>query len=258
MTDASRVRILGLRVSAVDPTVAVQSVVDWASGSGARRVAVANVHMIMEAWDALAFREIVDSCDLVVPDGMPLVWALRALGVAGARRVRGPDLVLRVCRAAREQGLSVGLYGGSEPTLHCFEGFLAAEFPGLLVGCAIAPPFRPLTQEEDEQVVSSIRESEIRILFVGLGCPKQERWMAAHRDVLDCVMIGVGAAFDLYGGKTRHAPTWMQSAGLEWLFRLATEPRRLWKRYLKHNPRFLVLFALQYLGYLSAQAQRQR
>ncbi len=258
MIDRATTRILGLEVSHQDTTEVVRQVLSWAEHGRARRVAVANVHMTMEAWSDPIFSETVNSSELVVPDGMPLVWALHALGIRSVRRVRGPDLVLHICRAAQERGVPVGLYGGTKRTLQCFEGFLAAQFPELQVNCAISPPFRPLTQEEDEQVVMSIRGSEARILFVGLGCPKQERWMAAHRDVLDCVMIGVGAAFDLYGGATRHAPIWMQNVGLEWLFRLATDPHRLWKRYLKHNPRFVVLFGLQYLGYLFARARRWR
>ena len=141
----------------------------------------------------------------------------------------------------------MGFYGGTQETLDRLLDVVGKRFRRLRVPYAYSPPFRPLTPEEDAQVVEAINESGARILFVGIGCPKQERWMAAHRDRVRAVMLGVGAAFDFLAGAKPHAPRWMQTAGLEWLFRLLTEPRRLWKRYLKHNPRFLVLFARQLL-----------
>ncbi|MBU0970232.1 MAG: WecB/TagA/CpsF family glycosyltransferase, partial [Proteobacteria bacterium] len=123
--------------------------------------------------------------------------------------------------------------------------FLKKKYPGLHIACAISPPFRELTPQEDEEYTKQINKSGARILFVSLGCPKQERWMADHKDRLSCVMLGVGAAFDFLSGKKKHAPRWMQKVGLEWIFRLACEPRRLWKRYFKHNPRFIWYFGKQ-------------
>jgi N-acetylglucosaminyldiphosphoundecaprenol N-acetyl-beta-D-mannosaminyltransferase len=173
------------------------------------------------------------------------VWALRLLGVAKAERVYGPSLLPIVCELARERGLSVGFYGGSAGVLDVLVRRMWKRFPRLDVSFAFAPPFRALSAEENQKVIEGIENSETNILFVGLGCPKQERWMADHRSSLSCVMVGVGAAFDFHAGHKSQAPAWMQVSGLEWLFRLCCEPRRLWRRYLYHNPRFLFHFVRQ-------------
>jgi len=210
-----------------------------------RYVCVANVHMCMETFDAAEFNSVVSNADLVVPDGRPLVWALSALGAKKAEHVRGSDLLLHLCKQAEQEQLPIGLYGGTPESLIDFQIFLTTIFPRLTIAFAASPPFRDLTMEEQERYVQEIEASGARILFVGIGCPKQERWMAAHKGKVPCVMIGVGAAFDFFSGRKKHAPRWMQHAGLEWLFRLASDPRRLWKRYLKHNPRFVFYFAGQ-------------
>ncbi|MFW8602533.1 WecB/TagA/CpsF family glycosyltransferase [Desulfobacterota bacterium M19] len=218
-----------------------------------RYVCVANVHMCMEAFDDADFCRVVNGANLVVPDGVPLVWALKALGLA-ASQVRGSDLLLHVCREAEKAGQSIGLYGGTEQSLLDFQAFLGRKFPELNISFASSPPFRELSVQEKTQYVEDINNSGCRVLFVGIGCPKQEKWMAEHKDKLACVMIGVGAAFDFFSGRMKHAPRWMQKIGLEWLFRLASDPRRLWKRYLKHNPRFIYHFGKQLLQ----RAIRQR
>ncbi len=210
-------------------------------------VCVANVHMCMEAHDDPEFHRVVSRADLVVPDGKPLVWGLQLLGNKQACHIRGSDLMLRLCQAADRSGIPIGLYGGTPKSLSGLKRFLKNKFRNLDIPFASSPPFRPLTREEDEQCTRKIKTSGIRILFVGLGCPKQENWMAAHSDNLVCVMVGVGAAFDFFSGQKRHAPLWMQNAGLEWLFRFASEPRRLCKRYLKHNPRFIWHFLKQFM-----------
>jgi N-acetylglucosaminyldiphosphoundecaprenol N-acetyl-beta-D-mannosaminyltransferase len=199
--------------------------------------------MVMESYDGPAFRALVNAADLVTPDGMPLVWTLRRKGYPRQERVYGPELTLRVCQETAREGISVGFYGGHPEALKALVENLKARFPGLRVAYAYSPPFRPLTPEEDRAVVEAINTSGARILFVGLGCPKQERWMAEHRGRVKAVMLGVGAAFDHHAGRVRQAPPWMQRLGLEWAFRLLQEPRRLWKRYVKHNPRFLWLVA---------------
>lgn len=237
-----------MRVDATSYADATGRVLAWARAGESRYVCVATVHMVMEAYDDPSFRRVVNDGDLVTPDGMPLVWMLRALGVRGQERVYGPDLTLHVCRAAALGSVPVGFYGGHPDALDSLLRNLRTRFPQLQVAYAFSPPFRPLTQEEDARVVEEINSSGARILFVGLGCPKQERWMAAHRGRVRSVMLGVGAAFDFHAGRVRQAPRWMQSAGLEWLFRLAMEPRRLWRRYAKHNPRFAVLALAQLLG----------
>ncbi|OOV12909.1 glycosyltransferase [Deinococcus sp. LM3] len=209
------------------------------------RVHAANVHMLMEGYDNSAFQKVINTADLVLPDGVPLVWALKLLGHKEAARVYGPTLTLHVCEAAAREGVAIGLYGGTPESLLDFKAFLHHEYPGIQIACAIAPPFRALTQEEDDAYTQEILDSGARILFVGIGCPKQEWWMYNHRDRLPLVMLGVGAAFDFHSGRVKQSPAVLQRLGLEWLFRLVMEPKRLWKRYAKHNPRFVALFARQ-------------
>lgn len=240
--------ILGMRVDATSYDDVTQQVVRWARAGVSRYVCVANVHMTMEAYDEHEFRRIVNCADLVVPDGMPLVWVLRKLGLSGQQRVYGPELMVRVCEAAAQEGLPIGLYGGTHETVASLVTNLTTRFPALRVAYAYSPPFRPLNPEEDARVVDAINSSGTRILFVGLGCPKQERWMATHKGKVQAVMLGVGAAFDFHAGRVPQAPPWMQRVGLEWFFRLLVEPRRLWRRYLKHNPRFVILVMMQLLG----------
>ncbi|WP_019587696.1 WecB/TagA/CpsF family glycosyltransferase, partial [Deinococcus apachensis] len=239
--------LLGTRIDATSYAQAAADVITWAQAGGPRRVHAANVHMVMEGVDDPNFQAVTNSADLVTPDGMPLVWGLKLLGVRDAERVYGPTLTLHVCEAAAKAGVPIGLYGGTPESLGDFRAFLERQFPGIQVACTIAPPFRPLTPEEDAEDVRQILASGARILFVGIGCPKQEWWMYRHRDRLPLTMLGVGAAFDFHSGRVRQAPGAMQRLGLEWLFRLAMEPRRLWKRYARQNPRFLLMFARQLL-----------
>lgn len=239
--------ILEMRVDATSYTDAVQRVLVWADRRESRCVCCANVHSVMESFDDPQFRQCMNAADLVTSDGVPLVWGLRRLGVANATRVYGPDLVPAIIRAADREGLRIGFYGGAPETLKLLSEFTERRFPGL-VGYQFSPPFRELTAEEDQMVVDRINASGVQILFVGLGCPKQEKWMAVHRQRVQAVMLGVGAAFDFLTGTKHQAPGWLQSAGLEWAFRLATEPKRLWRRYLKHNPRFVAHFAAQLLA----------
>lgn len=243
--------ILGMRVDVTSVTDAVARIDAWLADQAVKRgryVCVANVHMCMETHDSPAYRSVVNGADLVVPDGRPLVWAQRLLGSDAARHLRGEDLLHAVCAHAARRETSVGFYGATPDVLEALAARLRVEYPGLQIDLCISPPFRPLTPDEDEADVSRINDAGVGILFVGLGCPKQERWMAEHRDRLGCVMLGVGAAFDFVAGRKAQAPRWMQRSGLEWSFRLASEPRRLWKRYLKHNPRFAGHFAWQWLS----------
>jgi N-acetylglucosaminyldiphosphoundecaprenol N-acetyl-beta-D-mannosaminyltransferase len=240
-------RILGMRVDATSYDAAAEQVITWAKAGESRYVCVSTVHMVMEGHDRAEFQRIVNAADLVTPDGMPLVWGLKLLGIPSATRVYGPDLTPVVCEHAAREGVPVGFYGGTPEVLDRMIANLTARYPGLQVVYRHSPPFRPLTAEEEAREIEEIRASGARILFVGLGCPKQEQWMAARRGRIDAVMLGVGAAFDFLAGAKRQAPDLIQSLGLEWLFRLATEPRRLWRRYLYNNPRFVVLFAAQVL-----------
>jgi N-acetylglucosaminyldiphosphoundecaprenol N-acetyl-beta-D-mannosaminyltransferase len=252
--------VLGMRVDPIELDDSVEIIDRWLAQLDpprGRMVCSANVHMVMEAWDDAGYCAAVNRADLVLPDGQPMVWALRLLGVPQRRRVRvSPDLLLRLFAEAERRGSSVGLYGGSDETLPVFKALLGERFPRLRVGFAYAPPFRPLTTEEDEEVVARIRSAGVQLLLVGLGCPKQERWMADHRGrgALDesplrvkAVMIGVGAAFDFHAGTVQRAPGWMREHGLEWLHRLGSEPGRLWKRYLVTNTLFILGAARQLL-----------
>jgi len=242
--------ILGTRSDSISYADAVTQVLAWSRSSESRYVCVSNVHVTMESYDSAEFRSIVNGADLVIPDGMPLVWALRLFGVVEATQVRGHTLTVHVLERAAAEGIAVGFYGASPAVLTCMLDACRRRFPGLRVAYAHAPPFRQLTVDEDATVVREINRTGARILFIGLGCPKQERWMAWHKGRVNAVMLGVGAAFDFLAGVKAQAPAWMQRAGLEWLFRLATEPRRLWHRYAYHNPRFVMLLARQYFASL--------
>jgi N-acetylglucosaminyldiphosphoundecaprenol N-acetyl-beta-D-mannosaminyltransferase len=244
-----RDRILGTKVDATSYRHAVETVTRWSGMHSSKYVCLATVNQVMEAYDSPEFLGVMNDADLVTPDGMPLVWGLRLLGHKAATRVYGPDLTPMLLERAAAEGLPVGFYGGAPEVLERLVQVVTGRFPALLVAYAYSPPFRPLTVEEDARVVAEINASGARIVFIGLNSPKQDYWMAAHRGRVQAVMLGVGAAFDFLAGSKPQAPRWMMRIGMEWLFRFATEPQRLWKRYLKHNPRFVVLFALQFLGW---------
>jgi N-acetylglucosaminyldiphosphoundecaprenol N-acetyl-beta-D-mannosaminyltransferase len=241
--------IIGTRVDVTSYAQATAAIARWTSAPHGRYICVCSVHPVIEARDDPRFRDIMNGADLVTPDGVPLVWALRLLGASVATRVYGPDLTSVVCSWAAESGTPVGFYGSTPAVLERLTANLSARYPTLHINYRQSPPFRPLSGSERQSVIDAIRASGIRVLFVGLGCPKQERWMAEQREELDVVMLGVGAAFDYLAGTLRRPPAWIQRIGLEWLFRLLIEPRRLWRRYLRNNPRFLVLFAKQYVSF---------
>ncbi len=220
-------------------------VCDWAALHSSRMVLAANVHMTMEAVDDPAFRETMNEADLVVADGRPLAWVLRARGFTDAYHVRGQDLVLAVCETAEARRVNVGMYGTTEEALETAVRHLLERFPRLNIVFSYAPPFCTLSLQEDRRVIDAISTSGAQVLFVATGCPKQEKWMAAHRGSLRAVMIGAGAAIDMIGDRQPVAPRWMQASGLEWIFRLASDPARLWRRYTKHNLRFVVLVAAE-------------
>jgi N-acetylglucosaminyldiphosphoundecaprenol N-acetyl-beta-D-mannosaminyltransferase len=238
--------VLGMRVDAPRSYAeAVDRISEWCGAGAAHTIGVATVNNVMESYDDATFRDVMNGCDMVTPDGMPLVWGLSILGVRSATRVCGPELTPLLLERAAEEGIPVGFFGGDPATIASLRRVAAARWPSLQVVYAVSPPFRPLTPEEDDDVVAAIMAAGVQLLFIGLGCPKQERWMAEHRERLPIVTIGVGAAFDFLAGSKRQAPRVLQRVGLEWAFRLVSEPRRLWRRYLRQNPRFLALFAMQ-------------
>jgi N-acetylglucosaminyldiphosphoundecaprenol N-acetyl-beta-D-mannosaminyltransferase len=247
--------VIGVAVSVTSYEATVAQVDAWVDArrrgpdrSPARYVCVTSVHGVMTAHKDPFFRRILNHADLVTPDGMPIVWALRSLGQRTQQRVYGPTLMLELCRSATARGARIFLYGSREEVLPALESRLGAIFPGIKIAGSYSPPFRPLTPTEDEQVIDRIRETDPDLIFVGISTPKQERWMWEHRNAFPgVVMVGVGAAFDFHAGRVRQAPPWMQRNGLEWLFRLLSEPRRLWRRYLLETPQFIPRWILQRL-----------
>jgi N-acetylglucosaminyldiphosphoundecaprenol N-acetyl-beta-D-mannosaminyltransferase len=225
---------------------------DWIDATIAARgrgyICVAAVHTVMLCREDAVFRAAVLSSSLTVPDGQPLVWALRALGHPLPDRVYGPELMDRACARAAQQGTRIFLYGGrSDAVLAELARRLRTRHPGLVIAGTHCPPFRPLSAGQEAGVAEDINASGADVVWVGIGVPKQEKWMAAMRDRLEApVLVGVGAAFDFHAGLVPQAPPRLQRLGLEWSFRLAQEPRRLWRRYVRYNPRFVLGFARQY------------
>lgn len=239
--------ILGVQVAVSSYDEVVQKSLAWAEQRQSRALFFAAVHMVMEAVDNPAFLPVLNEAGTVFPDGMPLVWALRALGESRARRVCGTDSTAAMLAAAEAAGASVGFYGGSQATLDSLVAAVRLRHPRLEIAYVESPPFRPLTSEEDRAIVERIESSGVCLLFVGLGCPKQEHWIVEHLGRVPAVMFAVGAAFDFIAGNKSRGPLWMRRCGLEWVYRLAAEPRRLAVRYLKHNPRFVFKFLRQLL-----------
>jgi len=231
--------VLGVRFHAGETDAVAARLVGWAEAGEARYACFSNAQSVIEAHDDPAFLDVLNGADLNVPDGMSIVRAMRAGGTPQADRAYGPDVTLAVCRLAATRGVPVALYGSSERVLGLLAERLPALAPGLRLVEAISPPFRALSADEDEAFVQRLRASGARIVLVGLGCPKQERWCADHVERVGAVLMAVGAAFDFHAGTLAQAPRWMQQAGLEWAFRLAMEPRRLWRRYARVVPRFL-------------------
>ncbi len=236
----SAISILGVRFDARTTGQAADQILEWARAGEARYACFSNAHGVVEALDDPAFADALNGADLNLPDGMSIVREMRARGGDQPDRVYGPDTMLAVARRAAWDGVPVALYGSSPEVLQRLRQRLPQKAPGLQIVEAISPPFRPLTPEEDEADVQRLRDSGARVVFVGLGCPRQERWCAEHAERVGAVCLGVGAAFDFHAGLLRQAPAVLQRAGLEWAFRLAMEPRRLWRRYSRVVPRFLL------------------
>lgn len=236
----ARTAILGVGVSAIDMSMALATIDGWIARRTPNYVCVTGVHGVMESQADERLRQIHNAAGMVTPDGMPLVWLSRWRGQRHVDRVYGPDLMLACCEQSQQRGHKHFLYGGGDGVAELLASRLVARFPQLQIVGTYTPPFRPLTAEEDADVVSRINASGADIVWVGLSTPKQERWMADHRDRVQApVMIGVGAAFDFHAGLKSQAPYWMQRSGLEWFYRLLTEPRRLGRRYLVNNPSFV-------------------
>lgn len=235
-----RIPILGVGVSAVDMELVLKTIEGWIDHGQPNYVCVTGVHGVMESQADAELLEIHNTAGLVTPDGMPLVWLNRWRGARHVQRVYGPDLMLELCERSVGKGYRHFFYGGAEGVADLLVSRLKERFPGLEIAGTYCPPFRSLTDKEDEEIVRMITASDPDLVWVGLSTPKQERWMRSHVHRLgDVVLVGVGAAFDFHAGLKPQAPAWMQRSGLEWLFRLLSEPRRLGPRYLINNPKFI-------------------
>lgn len=237
--------ILGFSIATQSFVEQVELMMHWAQQRLSRVICVANVHMLMEAYWNPSFASVLHSADLLTPDGMPLVWTLNLIRKSRHDRVAGMDILRETCRQASALGMGVYFIGSDADTLGKMQQQLKQDFPNLVIAGMHPLPFRPLTPEEDRQVVEHINQSQTGFVFVSLGCPKQELWMHQHRHQVQAVMVGLGGVFPIYAGLRKHAPEWVRTSGLEWLYRLVQEPGRLWKRYRTTIPPFVYLSVKQ-------------
>lgn len=233
--------VIGFPVTAVPFDHQIELILKWAKRRISKVVCLANVHMLMEAHRNPQFAAVLSSADLVTPDGMPLVWLMNLLGVWRQNRVAGMDILLALCHQVSAKRISVFFVGSERETLDRMKARLQQEFPQLQIVGMEPLPFRPLDSEEDADIIEKINSSEAGIVFVSLGCPKQEIWMSEHYGKINTVMLGLGGVFPVYAGLHKWAPLWVRKLGLEWLYRLVQEPRRLWKRYYQTIPPFVYL-----------------
>jgi len=242
--------VLGVHVNVVQILQVVEQMERWIQNrTDGHFISVANIHVVMEAQEDPSFKKLINSAALCVPDGMPLIWCGRLRGHVLRRRVYGPELMITFCRETANKGYRHFLYGGAPEVTNQLVNQLQQSCRGIQIAGTDSPPFRPLTPEEDKEAIRRINEAKPDVLWVGLGCPKQERWIHDHRKQLAVpAIVAIGQAFDLLSGKKRPAPAWMSENGLEWLFRLLQDPRRLWRRYLVYNTKFIYFFSLELLG----------
>lgn len=244
----NRHAVLGTHIDALSWQDALRTIRVWAEAHESRYVCLCNVHSVVTTSQDPVFRQAIEGADMAAPDGAPIAWTLRRSGYKNQDRISGPDLMWRYLGEARRARQRVFLYGSTEATLVRLRAAIARHFPGLSIAGAWSPPFRSLSPAEEQAEIAMINQSGAHVVLVGLGCPKQEKWMAAHRGQIHAVMIGVGAAFDFHAGVVRRAPPWMQRYALEWLHRLCADPRRLLKRYLVTNTLFVMGMAKQFVS----------
>ena len=240
-----RVDVLGSKIDVVSWVDAIDRIMSWATRRESKYVCACNVHVVVTAKRDVHLAQAIEHADLATPDGMPIAWRLRRAGFRDQKRINGPDLMLQLCRRAGQDGIPIFLFGSATTTLAALRTKLLARCPNLRIAGTYSPPFRKFSEAEDAEIAAMINASGAGIVFVGLGCPKQELWMEQEHGKIEAVMIGVGAAFDYHAGTLTRAPGWMRNSGLEWLFRLAAEPRRLWRRYLVTNSVFIAAMTAQ-------------
>lgn len=245
MNQVIRIPIINTFIHNTSYDDACDRIQDWANKNTSCYIVAANVHVVMTAYWQRTYQHILNHAALVTPDGMPLVWAMRWLGIKQQTRVYGPDLMLAWCDRSARCGIPIYLYGNKKHTLEKLQAKLLQKFPSLIIAGTHSPPFRTLTAAEEAEDRARIHASGAKVVLVSLGCPKQEEWMARQQGKLQAVMIGVGAAFSFHSGEISQAPRWVMKMGFEWLYRLIKEPTRLWRRYLINNPLFLILLTIQ-------------
>lgn len=249
--------VIGAPIDSLNWEKALGKIYYWVEKKESRYICICNAHSIVTARQDRSYSNIIHAADMATPDGAPVAWLMRRMGDSGQKRINGPDLMWRYCAEASQREESIYLFGSTPETLQSLEMKLLKRFPKLTIAGSYSPPFRQLTVEEKKTIVENINASGAGTVWVSLGCPKQEKWMAEHRGLINAVMIGVGAAFDYHAGTIRRAPIWMQNCGLEWSHRLFCEPRRLWKRYLVTNSLFIFYSIVQLAKNLSSYPRRQ-
>lgn len=250
-----RANLLGVKISTLSFNATINLITESIAREDRLALSPAPVYTVMQGYEHEQVRAALNA-NIATPDGMPVVWALRLMGHR-VERVYGPDIMQAVCARSIHEGWRHFFYGGAPDVVEKLIEVLKSRYPNLLVAGFESPPFRELTRVEDDAIVNRINESRAQIVWVGLGSPKQDMWMATHRARLNApLLIGVGAAFDFFAGRIKQASRWMQRSGMEWLYRLTSEPSRLWRRYLIYNPKFVVCVLMQIAGLLHSDVSR--
>jgi N-acetylglucosaminyldiphosphoundecaprenol N-acetyl-beta-D-mannosaminyltransferase len=245
----NKVNILGINIDNINPQQFIEKIEELVSKKECTYVCFSNVHTIVTSQTDTELSKITNQSAIVAPDGMPVVWTAKLLGAKQIEKCSGPDMMEEIFKLSDRKAYSHYFYGGTNDTLLKLKEKLIDKYPNIKIVGMYSPPFRPLTKEEDEMIIRQINEANPDFIWVGLGAPKQEKWMAEHCSLIDRgILLGVGAAFNFYAGTVKRAPKWMQDAGLEWFYRLIKEPKRLWKRYLTTNTLFIYYFIKQFIN----------
>jgi N-acetylglucosaminyldiphosphoundecaprenol N-acetyl-beta-D-mannosaminyltransferase len=249
MNSYKKKKILSFNINIISTQELINQVKNFLILKKGHYISISNVHQCIEAHDSKDFAEVINNADLAIPDGRPIYWALKLLGYKEAEHLPGYYVTRNLCKFAADNNLKIGFYGGEKESLDKCVLNLRNEYQGLEVDYVYSPPFRSLNNEEKKKIIKDIKDSKIEILFVCLGCPKQEYWMAEHKDYLKCISIGIGEAVNLISNKTKLAPKWVERIGMRWITRLISDPKRLFWRYFYTNFKFLYYFTKQYFKF---------